>query len=225
MQKWYVKNTAGKIFGPIDLETLKGWVRDGRIEPLAGVSSDLRKWMLAPMKPELEMNWIVENEPGQFYGPTHRAVVEDLVKAGSISPAARFYVDDRGAAEEKIRSLEGCVAEKDAALAEKDAALAERDAAVQELGDRLREREAELEELRGLLAKMQEPHAREWSTDVVVPEVVTNELPPPVARQAFGPGGDMAGRNAMLADLERRAREELSRMGAARAQKFFKVNK
>ena len=32
MDKWYVKNTAGRVFGPIDLATLKSWVKDGRVE-------------------------------------------------------------------------------------------------------------------------------------------------------------------------------------------------
>ena len=111
---WYVRNPAGKVFGPIDFESLKSWVKDGRVEPLAGVSSDLKHWVLAPLKPELEMNWVVENNPGQFYGPTHKAVVDDLVKMGTLSPAARFYQDDRGAALERIRALEAAVAAKDA---------------------------------------------------------------------------------------------------------------
>ena len=79
-EKWYVRNTAGKVFGPIDFATLQKWVRDGRVEPLAGISENLRDWMLAPLKPELEMDWIIENNPGQFYGPTHRTVVDDFVK-------------------------------------------------------------------------------------------------------------------------------------------------
>ena len=40
-KKWYVRNTAGKVFGPIDFDALKSWVKDGRVEPLAGVSCDL----------------------------------------------------------------------------------------------------------------------------------------------------------------------------------------
>jgi len=96
-EKWYVKSVAGKVFGPIDLDTLKKWVRDGRVEPLAGVSNDLQNWTIAPMRPELEMNWVVENNPGQFYGPTHKSVVDDLKKSGALTPAARFYCDDRGA--------------------------------------------------------------------------------------------------------------------------------
>jgi hypothetical protein len=103
-EKWYVRNTAGKVFGPIDFETLQKWVRDGRVEPLAGISENLRDWMLAPLKPELGMDWIIENNPGQFYGPTHRAVVDDFLKSGTLSPGARFYFDDRG---KTLKALNG----------------------------------------------------------------------------------------------------------------------
>ena len=125
MEKWYVKNTAGNVFGPIDLETLKMWVKDGRVEPLAGISCDLRSWMLAPMKPELEMNWVVENNPGQFYGPTHRAVLDDLVKAGTLSREARFFQDDRGAGLERLRSLGAALAAKESEISRRDKALSE----------------------------------------------------------------------------------------------------
>ncbi len=288
-EKWYVRNTAGKIFGPIDFKSLQSWVKDGRVEPLAGVSSDLKHWILAPMKPELEMNWIVENNPGQFYGPTHRAVVDDLVKTGTLSPAARFYVDDRGAALERIRALEGEVAAKDAELVQRESSLAEAQKlsakkdlqlaagqkAVRERDDRISEAKAQLmlkdtqiadltknvqlrdgqlqqsaaeiarrdEELQALeteiarrdaeiavlkeqLAKRDEVHDREWSTEVIVPEVVANELPPPVARQAFtAPPFTNGASPAALAELERRAQQELARMGAAGAKKFFGMKK
>ena len=282
-KKWYVKNTANKVFGPIDLETLKGWVKDGRIEPLAGISSDLKNWMLAPLKPELEMNWIVENEPGQFYGPTHRTVLDDLKKAGSLSREARFFQDDRGASAERIRTLESALSAKDAELAQREmvlaesqklsgkkdlqlasaqktiiqrderiaadvAALAQRDGQIAELtkavaqkeGDRARaeqmlaERDAEVQqlqaeieefkqqvaELKEEMEKRQAPHAREWSTEVVEPEIVADEMPPPVARQAFDPVN-----TSTLAHLERRAQQELIRIGPIRVKKIFKIKK
>ena len=286
---WYVRNPAGKVFGPIDFESLKSWVKDGRVEPLAGVSSDLKHWVLAPLKPELEMNWVVENNPGQFYGPTHKAVVDDLVKMGTLSPAARFYQDDRGAALERIRALEAAVAAKDAEMVQKDTSLAEaqklsakkdlqlaagqkavrerderlseakaqlmqkdsqiadltknvqlrdaqiqqaadelarRDAERQRLLDEIARRDAEIASLREQLAKRDEVHEREWSTDVLVPEVVANEMPPPVARQAFSPPPFASGTPAAaLADLERRAQQELARMGATGAKKFFRFKK
>ena len=288
-KKWYVRNTAGKVFGPIDFESLKTWVKDGRVEPLAGVSSDLKHWLLAPLKPELEMNWIVENNPGQFYGPTHRSVVDDLVKTGTLSPAARFYVDDRGAALERIRALEGEIAARDSERVQKESSLAEAQKlsakkdlqlaaaqkAIRERDDRISEaksqlmlkdtqiaeltknvqlrdgqlqqaaaeiarrdverqaldaeiarRDAEIAVLKEQLAKRDEVHEREWKTEVIVPEVVVDELPPPVARQAFTAPSFAGGASpSALADLERRAQEELARMGAAGAKKFFRIKK
>ncbi len=287
MEKWYVRNTEGKVFGPIDLDTLKAWVRDGRVEPLAGVSNDLEHWVLAPMKPELEMNWIVENNPGQFYGPTHRTVVEDLVKAGSLLREARFYQDDRGAATGRINALESALAAKDAELARRDAALAEaqkqaskrdlaiaaaqkavaqrddrisesvaalaqrdvqietlskalkakegevmralgdverKNAEMADLQEELQRRAAEIADLEERLAERNRIHEREWKTDVVVPEVVVDEMPPPTARNAFCLGADGAARSSLV-DLERRAQEELARMGAGAAKKFFSFRK
>lgn len=290
MEKWYVKNTAGNVFGPIDLETLKMWVKDGRVEPLAGISCDLRSWMLAPMKPELEMNWVVENNPGQFYGPTHRAVLDDLVKAGTLSREARFFQDDRGAGLERLRSLGAALAAKESEISRRDKALSEaaklstkkdmqlaaaqktiaqrderiaeatsllaqRDSQVDSLTKALQNREgeiarkeaelarcradlekavaetkrrdAEMAELKDKILREQEVHAREWSTDVVEPEVVISETPPPVARQAFGfgmrgAGGMTAGR---LAALERQAQQELASMGAADVRELFERRK
>ena len=282
MENWYVRNTAGRVFGPIDLETLKSWVKDGRVEPLAGISTDLTSWMIAPLKPELEMNWLVENNPGQFYGPTHRAVVDDLVKTGSLSRAARFYCDDHGLTAQRLRELENLVSsqkkeldQKDRSLAEMKSIAADKDDEVtkarnatkqrgeelsrvtselkardnqiialqkqlqekatelgkikqdlnqkaeqlQQLTEELERREQEIADIKSALASTQEVHEREWKSEVLVPEVV-NEAPPPTARAAFGFGG-----SSSLADLERRAQQELARMGAARAKSFFNLKK
>ena len=256
MEKWYVKNTDDKVFGPIDLETLKTWVKDGRIEPLAGISSDLKNWMLAPMKPELDMNWIVENEPGQFYGPTHRMVLDDLKKAGALAHEARFFQDDRGAGAERIRALESAISAKDAEISQREqvfveaqklsgkkdlqlaaaqkeserarteALLADRETEVQNLHGEIAQLEKQIAELKEEMERQKTPPAREWSTDVIVPEVVANEMPPPVARQAFGFGGAASSPStAALADLERRAQQELVRIGPLHVKKFFKIKK
>jgi len=282
--KWYVKSVAGKVFGPIDLETLRKWVRDGRIEPLAGISRDLQNWMIAPLLPELEMNWIVENNPGQFYGPTHRDVIDDLKKSGSLSPSARFYCDDRGQGAQRLAAAEKTISERDieisrrdvalaeaqktsarkdsqieqvkksleqrdARLAETTALLAQRDAQVADLtktismrdGDlrraadeaarrekelealreELAQRDARISEMEADIAKRDAVHSREWTTDVVVPEIVSDEPPPLVARQAFGGNASPSA----LAALEAQARKELARMGASGAKKFFGFRK
>lgn len=284
-EKWYVKNVAGKVFGPIDHETLKKWVRDGRVEPLAGVSNDLQNWTIAPMRPELEMNWVVENNLGQFYGPTHKAVIDDLKKSGTLSPAARFYCDDRGMGSQRIAAAEKAVADRELEISRRDVALAEaqktvvrkdaqilevkktlaqRDARLSEMTTALAQREAQvaeltkavstrdgdlrrkdseakkrekdlvslreelsardirIAELEAELLRRDEVHQREWTTEVIVPEIVSDEPPPPTARQAFGGG---AASPSALAALEAQARKELARMGAADAKKLFRFGK
>ena len=278
-EKWYVRNPAGKVFGPIAFETLQKWVRDGRVEPLAGISENLRDWMLAPLKPELAMDWIIENNPGQFYGPTHRAVVDDFVKSGMLSPGARFYFDDHGKTQKALNglkiveaglrsNLEKLQAEKAAEADKADKALnalrAEKEAEGRNALNALNGLKAELEALRaeketealnaadainGLkaqlaatkadLEKLQAEktvvHAREWQTEVLEPEVVVSDVPPPpVARTAFnvtrvthaGSGSPFSGADpAALAALERQAQVELARVKASGTKKFFKFGK
>jgi len=273
----YVRNTQGKVFGPIALDALKAWVKDGRVEPLAGVSTDLKNWILAPLMPELEMNWVVENNPGQFYGPTHRAVVDDFVKSGALSASARFYQDDRGVAavaqaeltaaksakltaealaekargetQEARKQLEALKIRAAADLAAKDAAISEAhvetqkqrgetekargeaqkargevqemrqqlEAARRQAAADLAAKDAEIGDLKAEIAKLTAVHEATWETEVLEPEVVLNEAPPAVARQAFGGGS--------LADLERQAQAELARMGANGAKRFFGFGK
>lgn len=257
-EKWYVRNPAGKVFGPIDFETLQKWVRDGRVEPLAGISENLRDWMLAPLKPELGMDWIIENNPGQFYGPTHRAVVDDFLKSGTLSPGARFYFDDHGKTQKALNGLKiveaGLRADLDRLTAEKAAEAekanqalkvlkAEKEAearnALNALKSELAAAKSELVAAKSELAKLQAEktavHAREWQTEVLEPEVVVSDVPPPpVARTAFnvvraphvGGGSPFSGADpAALAALERQAQVELARVKASGAKKFFKFGK
>ena len=271
-EKWYVRNTAGKVFGPIDFETLQKWVRDGRVEPLAGISENLRDWMLAPLKPELGMDWIIENNPGQFYGPTHRAVVDDFVKSGTLSPGARFYFDDRGKtlkalnglkiveaglradlekltaekaaeAEKASQALKALKTEKEtealnaadalnALRTELEALKAEKETEALNAADALNALKSELATTKAELEKLQAEktavHAREWQTEVLEPEVVVSDAPPPsVARTAFTvtravAGSPFSGADpAALAALERQAQSELARVKASGAKKFF----
>ena len=303
-EKWYVRNTTGKVFGPIDFETLQKWVRDGRVEPLAGISENLRDWMLAPLKPELGMDWIIENNPGQFYGPTHRAVVDDFVKSGTLSPGARFFYDDHGktlkalnglkiveaglradlekltaekAAEAEkansafkalkveketearnaLNALNGLRAELEALRTEKEtevlnaveainglkaeleALRTEKETEAQNAVNALNGLKAELAATKAELEKLQAEktavHAREWQTEVLEPEVMVSDVPPPlVARTAFsvtraphaGAASPFNGADpAALAALERQAQVELSRIGTSGAKKFFKFGK
>jgi len=144
--KWYVRSVDGKVFGPIDVEALKGWVRDGRVEPFAGLSNDLTNWTPAPRMKELEMDWIVENEPGQFYGPTHKAVADDLMKSGTLAPGARIFCDDHGAGKAQADALVRKMKDKDAAIEEANARLLSRDAALRNSDAKISSLKAELAE-------------------------------------------------------------------------------
>ena len=232
---WYVKNADGKVFGPVDDAKLLVWVRDGRVEPFAGISNDLKQWKLASLEPSLEMDWIVENEPGRFYGPTHRAVIDDLIKSKAISESCRIYRDDHGGAVEREaasaraeaeKAMEEIRAEAEKAMAElkndAERSLAAKDEEIAALKEtvaasnaRAEKSESRVVELETKIARLTETKKREWQTEVIEPEIVSDE-PPPAVREIFRPG-----RPQTLADLERQAQAELARMGAAGAKKFF----
>ena len=232
---WYVKNADGKVFGPVDDAKLLTWVKDGRVEPFAGISNDLQKWKLASLEPFLEMDWLVESEPGRFYGPTHRAVIDDLIKSKAISESCRIYRDDHGGAVEREVSAARDEAEKameemrveaekamtelkndaERSLAAKDEEIAALKKAVEAATARAEQGEARAADLEAKIARLTETRKREWQTEVIEPEIVSDE-PPPAVREVFKPG-----RAQTLADLERQAQAELARIGVAGAKKLF----
>lgn len=93
--RYYIRG-GGKTFGPVDRATLVDWARDSRIEPSFAVSRDGKDWMPAPRLAELEMDWLVETDPGTFYGPFNRKVVETLLADGTLPKTARLYRLDAG---------------------------------------------------------------------------------------------------------------------------------
>ena len=235
---WYVKGADGKVFCPADDEKIFAWVKDGRVDPFAGVSNDLKQWKLASLEPSFEMDWIVENEPGRFYGPTHRAVVDDLIKSGSLTPSCRIYRDDHGGVSEKEAAAARIEAEKamaevqaeaekamaelkgeaERAIASKDAELAALKSELELMKSRIAKSEAHAQELELKIASLTEAKKREWKADVIEPEIVSEEPPPPI-RDMFKPSRPQ--QQTTLADLERQAQAELARMGASGAKKFF----
>jgi hypothetical protein len=83
---WYLmKNDDGSIFGPIELDQLRQWAIDAQISPLDKVSNDEANWVKAPMIPELEMDYIVEVSPDQYYGPTTLGAVKEFLDNGEIN--------------------------------------------------------------------------------------------------------------------------------------------
>ena len=89
--EWYFRSSDGRVYGPADVEALKSWAEEGRIEPSGYVSQDRKSWMPAQMMAELEMTWVVEAEPGKFYGPFNRAVVQRLSESDELPEGAFVY--------------------------------------------------------------------------------------------------------------------------------------
>ena len=88
---WYVRSEEGKVYGPATFAGLLEWVKDGRVEPSGWVSRDRMTWTPPQLIPELAMNWLVEIEPGQFFGPFHRELVIRLAHEKSLPPSAKLY--------------------------------------------------------------------------------------------------------------------------------------
>lgn len=181
---WYVKGEGGKVFGPADDEKILSWVKEGRIDPFAGVSNDLKQWKLACLVPMFEMDWLVENEPGNFYGPTHREVIDDLIKAGSLSPTCRIYQDYHDGAVEKEAAAARAAAEKamvevqteaERAMAEVQAdaerALASKDSEITALMSELEQMKAKDAEIAALKAELDRVKAESAKSDARVREL------------------------------------------------------
>jgi hypothetical protein len=84
-QRWYLmKHEDGTEFGPISLEQLKDWAHDAQISPLDRVSGDRTTWVKAPMLPWLEMDYLIEVGPDQYYGPTTLGAIREFIAMGEI---------------------------------------------------------------------------------------------------------------------------------------------
>lgn len=115
---YYVRGADGKVFGPVDMATLVEWAGDSRIEPSTSVSRDQSAWIAAPLMPELGMTWLVETEPGTFYGPFSRRVVDGLVEAGTIPRDTRMYELDGGRSSVEKTRLQAELDAKTAAISD-----------------------------------------------------------------------------------------------------------
>jgi hypothetical protein len=84
-----LKHEDNQLFGPITFEQLKQWAFEAQVSPLDKVSNDEKTWVKAPMVPELEMDFLVEVSPDQFYGPTTLGAVREFVEMGEIHADTR----------------------------------------------------------------------------------------------------------------------------------------
>ena len=85
-QSWYLqKNEDETLFGPIPFDQLKEWAFDAQVSPLDKVSNDGTTWVKAPMIPDLEMDYLVEVSPDQFYGPTTFGAIREFIQLGEVN--------------------------------------------------------------------------------------------------------------------------------------------
>ena len=207
-REWFVRTENGKVYGPADVSALAEWARDGRVEPSCFVSCDRINWKPAQLMPELEMKWIVETEPGRFYGPFHRQVVSRLFRDGLLAATAKAYRLHEFAIDEDPPPVERVVeVEK---VVEKEVRV---EVPVEKVVERIVEKEVRVEvPVERVVEKVVEkvvevaPPPR---TELIVPEVVEPSGKAPPTR-APGSLFDGLGRDRMAA-LEAAARRELAR--------------
>jgi peptidoglycan hydrolase-like protein with peptidoglycan-binding domain len=86
-KKWYLmKYEDGGVFGPVDFDQIRRWALDAQISPLDKISNDEKSWLKAPMIPDLEMDYLIEVSPDQYYGPTTAGAVKEFLVMGEIEP-------------------------------------------------------------------------------------------------------------------------------------------
>ena len=210
-ESWYVRSAEGSVYGPSDRATLAQWAREGRIEPTGYVSRDRKEWLPAQMMPELEMKWIVEAEPGKFFGPFNREVVIRLAAAGQIPLGANVYsryeyaVDQDPPPVEKVVEVEKIV-EK---IVEKEVRV---EVPVEKIVEKvvIKEVPVEVEKVVEKIVEGEkivevEPPARTQLIAAEVVDAVSTQPPPPSLGGIFK-GAD----RARLEALEAAARRELS---------------
>ena len=84
-QTWYLqKHEDETLFGPMPFDQLKQWAFDAQVSPLDKISHDGTTWVKAPMVPDLEMDYLVEVSPDQYYGPTTFGAIREFLQVGEI---------------------------------------------------------------------------------------------------------------------------------------------
>ncbi len=85
-QNWYLlKNDDGTVFGPVPFHQLRQWAIEAQVSPLDKVSTDGQNWLRAPMAPALEMDYLIEVSPDQYYGPTTLGAVREFIQMGEVT--------------------------------------------------------------------------------------------------------------------------------------------
>lgn len=124
---WFVQTETGECFGPVDMTTLQEWARDGRLLATYTASQDQQKWQPLTSFPLLEMDTVARLPDGEYFGPVHRAVIDELIQTGELSPdtpvfrAQRVLIEYESKLEvlrQEMQLLQGELQEKKSALKE-----------------------------------------------------------------------------------------------------------
>lgn len=228
-KSWYVRSGDGKVYGPANLSMLAQWARDGRIEPLAEVSSDRHEWRPAQSVPELDMSWLVETAPGDVFGPFNRTVVINLAKDGKLPATAHVYRLHGMAIDQDPEPLEKIVEKRVEVPVEK---IVEKrvEVPVEKIVEKVVEKRVEVPVEKIVEKIVEKEVVKEVFVEVPVEkaEVVEAEVVEPVAVETLpdpplsGTAGRMFGRSSgrgSLAALEAAAQREL--MAAKMRRKPF----
>ena len=203
-ENWYVRSADGNVYGPAARATLVEWAREGRIDPSGFVSRDRKEWLPAQLMDELEMRWVVEAEPGKFFGPFNRAVVVRLAESGALPAAARIYRRHDGSPAEDPPPVEKIV-EK---IVEKEVRV---EVPVEKIVIKEVIKEVPVEKIVEKIVEV-EPPAR---TEIVEAEVVdaVDLAPPPPTFGGIFKGADRAKMEALEAAARRELAADKSRRG------------
>lgn len=102
----YLKKKDGQEFGPVEIDVMKQWAAQGRVEPSDVVSEDRDSWKPAPEYGELGMEWVIDLPDGQEYGPVNALALVNLLRDELLRPESeirRKDQDDRAVTSEVLR--------------------------------------------------------------------------------------------------------------------------
>ena len=93
----YLKKKDGQEFGPVNMDVMKQWAAQGRVEPSDVVSEDRDSWKPAAEYGELGMEWVVDLPDGGEYGPVNAFALVNLLKEELVRPDSEIRSERRGA--------------------------------------------------------------------------------------------------------------------------------
>ena len=215
-EKWYVRSDDGSVYGPADRAALVSWAEEGRINATGFVSRDRKSWIPAQMMDELSMKWVVEAEPGKFFGPFNRVFLIKLYKAGEIPEGAKVYSRHELPPDQDPEPVKVEVPVEVEKIVEK---IVEKrvEVPVEKIVEKIVEKRVEVpvEKIVEKIIEV-EPPPRAAIVDNEVASAM-GSMPPPIAMGGIFKGAD----RSRLEALENAARRELSAAGRSRLGGFF----